>query len=95
MAIAERIGVREAKNSFSALAAQVNETGHEVTVCKNGRPWVTIAPASGDAAERRRNKVLLNRLTRLIEADASAESAWPEATSDRELLGREWMRRFG
>lgn len=38
------IGLAEAKNNFSRLTAQVNETGRPVTVMKNNHPWVVISP---------------------------------------------------
>lgn len=39
------IGLAEAKNNFSKITAEVNRTGKPVTVLKNNRPWVVIAPA--------------------------------------------------
>lgn len=42
------IGLAEAKNNFSRLTAQVNETGRPVTVMKNNRPWVVISPARNE-----------------------------------------------
>lgn len=36
--------VAEARANFSKIAATVAETGQPVTVFKNSRPWVAIAP---------------------------------------------------
>lgn len=45
------MGLVEAKNNFSRMTAEVNRTGHPVTVMKNNKPWVTIYPAArGDAS---------------------------------------------
>ena len=38
--------VAEARANFSRIAAAVSETGKPVTVFRNSRPWVTIAPLS-------------------------------------------------
>lgn len=46
---ATTIGLAEAKDSFSRIAAEVNRTGRPVTVLHNNRPWVTISPAAGIA----------------------------------------------
>jgi len=40
------IGLAEAKKNFSKLTSEVNRTGKPVTVLKNNKPWVVIAPAS-------------------------------------------------
>ena len=40
--------VAEARAHFSKIAATVCATGAPVTVIKNSRPWVTIAPADAD-----------------------------------------------
>lgn len=40
--------VAETRASFSKIAAAVRETGRPVTVFKNSRPWVSIAPLSDD-----------------------------------------------
>ena len=47
--IATTVGLAEAKNNFSRITAEVNRSGKPVTVLKNNRPWVTIAPAAGVA----------------------------------------------
>ena len=44
------MGLAEAKTNFSKVTSEVNRTGRPVTVLKNNKPWVVIAPASGDAA---------------------------------------------
>lgn len=41
------IGVADAKNNFSRVAAEVSKTGRSVTVLKNNKPLVVISPASG------------------------------------------------
>lgn len=89
------IGVREAKNRFSALAAQVNETGSPLTVMKNNKPWVVIYPADAEKQARRKKLQKLRALTRNIERFEDCEPVWDAAASDKELLGRERMRRFG
>ncbi len=38
------VGMAEAKTNFSRIAATVNSTGVPVTVFKNNKPWVEIAP---------------------------------------------------
>lgn len=48
------VGVREAKNRFSELAAEVNATGQSLVVLRNNKPWVTIVPADVGAARQRR-----------------------------------------
>lgn len=91
----ESVGVREAKNRFSELTAQVNQTGAELVVLKNNRPWVIIRPADSAAADRRSRLEKLRALTSRIEADAANEPEWDFARSDRDLLDDERMRRFG
>lgn len=39
------LGILEAKTGFSALVADVERTGEEVTVTRHGRPAVRIVPA--------------------------------------------------
>lgn len=89
------VGVREAKNRFSELAAEVNARGVPLAVLKNGKPWVTIEPADAGAAVRRERLARLRALTASIEEGAAAEPAWDPSVSDKELLGDERMRRFG
>lgn len=36
--------VAEARANFSKIAARVNDTGETVTVFRNSKPWVVIAP---------------------------------------------------
>ena len=91
----EAVGVREAKNRFSELTAQVNATGSELVVLKNNKPWVIIRPADSAAADRRSRLEKLRALTGRIEADAANEPDWDSAASDRDLLDDERMRRFG
>ena len=91
----DSVGVREAKNRFSELTAQVNQTGAELVVLKNNRPWVIIQPADAAAADRRSRLEKLRALTGRIEADAANEPDWDSAASDQELLDDERMRRFG
>lgn len=89
------VGVREAKNRFSALAAQVNASGSPLTVLKNNTPWVIIAPADPESLERRKRLERFRALTALVEQDLAEEPVWDPAVPDRELLGRERVRRFG
>lgn len=39
--------VAETRANFSKIATMVAETGQPVTVFKNSKPWVAIAPLSG------------------------------------------------
>lgn len=89
------VGVREAKNRFSELAAEVNERGVPLVVHKNGRPWVTIQPADDAAARRRERLAKLRALTESIERDAGDEPDWDSSLSDKDFLGEERVRRFG
>lgn len=89
------VGVREAKNRFSALAAQVNASGSPLTVLKNNVPWVVIAPADPESLERKRRLARFHALTAAVEKDLAEEPAWDPALSDRELLNQERVRRFG
>lgn len=89
------VGVREAKNRFSALAAQVNASGSPLTVMKNNTPWVVIAPADPESLERRARLERFRALTASIEQDLAEEPTWDPSVSDRELLNRERVRRFG
>lgn len=41
----------EARTNFSRIASAVSETGRQVTVFRNSKPWVVIAPADTDSAE--------------------------------------------
>ena len=91
----EAVGVRFAKNNFSQLASLVNEAGESLTVLKNGKPWVLIAPADPVAVERARKRELFAKLTAKIESKAAEEPAWDASLSDRDILGAERMRRFG
>ena len=83
------VGVREAKNRFSELTAQVNELGSTLVVLKNNRPWVTIHPADPESASRRERLERFHSLTASIEQDVLHEPAWPADKSDRELLDEE------
>ena len=87
------IGLREAKNGFSALTARVNRFGETVTVLKNGKPWVTIAPADADALARRERLEKFKALT--VRIESGEDPAWDEGVSDKELLDAERVRRFG
>ena len=88
------VGVREAKNRFSELAAEVNATGKTLIVMRNNKPWVTIAPADAASAERRRRAEALKALTQSIES-AIDEPSWDASISDKELLAEEREKRFG
>lgn len=91
----EAVGVREAKNRFSELTALVNQTGAELVVLKNSRPWVVIQPADAAAEDRRTRLDRLRALTRRIEKDVANEPEWESTVSDRDLLDDERVRRFG
>lgn len=45
------IGLAEAKANFSRVTAEVNRTGTPVTVLRNNKPWVVIAPVERGAAD--------------------------------------------
>lgn len=54
----------EARTSFSRIATTVSETGNRVTVFKNSKPWVVIAPvddADADYVELIRSGVVEGR----------------------------------
>lgn len=89
------VGVRDAKNRFSELAAEVNATGVPLTVLRNNSPWVTIYPADAEAAQRRARAAQLRALTRSIEHGTVEEPAWDSVVSGRDMLNAERMRRFG
>lgn len=38
------VGFAEAKNAFSALTTQANDTGLPFIILKNNRPWVEVTP---------------------------------------------------
>ena len=40
--------VAETRNNFSKIADSVAKSGHSVTVFKNSKPWVKIAPLDAD-----------------------------------------------
>lgn len=89
------VGVREAKNRFSSLAAEVNASGCSLTVMKSNVPWVTIVPADPESIERHRRLDKFRALTASIELDDGLEPVWDASVSDRELLNEERVRRFG
>jgi len=43
--------VAEARNNFSRIAEQVNQSGREVIVFRHSKPWVKITPVGADASE--------------------------------------------
>lgn len=45
------MGLAEAKANFSKVTAEVNRTGRPVTILKNNRPWVVIAPVNPSAVD--------------------------------------------
>lgn len=47
------IGLAEAKTNFSRVTSEVNRTGRAVTVLKNNKPWVVIAPATPGVGDMR------------------------------------------
>ena len=49
--MAVTIGLAEAKANFSRVTAEVNRTGTPVTVLRNNKPWVVIAPVERDAVD--------------------------------------------
>lgn len=44
--------VAETRANFSKIASTVNETGKPVTVFKNSKPWVVIAPIQSGFNDR-------------------------------------------
>ena len=93
--VLQPVGIREAKNRFSELAAEVNACGSPLTVLKSGKPWVTICPADASALQRRERLARLRALTASIEQNSAHEPAWDERRSDKDYLGDERMERFG
>ncbi|WP_242369653.1 type II toxin-antitoxin system Phd/YefM family antitoxin [Adlercreutzia muris] len=54
----------EARTNFSRIASAVSETGERVTVFKNSKPWVVIAPVGevdADYVELVRSGILEGR----------------------------------
>ena len=49
--MAVTIGLAEAKANFSRVTAEVNRTGKPVTVLRNNKPWVVIAPVERGAVD--------------------------------------------
>lgn len=49
--MAVTIGLAEAKANFSRVTAEVNRTGTPVTVLRNNKPWVVIAPVERGAVD--------------------------------------------
>lgn len=94
-AVLTPVGVREAKNRFSSLAAEVNASGCSLTVMKNNAPWVTIVPADPESIERHRRLDKFRALTASIESGSASEPMWGASLSDREILNEERVRRFG
>lgn len=92
--VVSSVGVREAKNRFSALAAEVNATGRTLTVMRNNKPWVLISPVDAEECKRRTRLERFRLLTSRIDDQAKSDPVWPNL-SDEELLGEERMRRFG
>lgn len=45
------MGLAEAKANFSRVTSEVNRTGKPVTILKNNKPWVVIAPVQHDAVD--------------------------------------------
>ncbi|MBE6466819.1 type II toxin-antitoxin system Phd/YefM family antitoxin [Denitrobacterium detoxificans] len=43
--------VAEARNNFSRIAEQVNQTGREVVVFRHSKPWVKISPVGAVDSE--------------------------------------------
>ena len=89
------VGVRDAKNRFSELAAKVNANGQPLFVLKNGRPWVSIHPEDPDSLNRRNRIERFRVLSQAIERDADSEPDWALSPSDDELLARERVHRYG
>lgn len=68
--------VAETRANFSRIAATVNETGRPVTVFRNSKPWVVIAPVGASGIPR---------------ADRSAGGVAPiDEETGHALLPAEW-----
>ncbi len=64
-ALAEKtVGFAEAKNSFSALTTQANDTGIPFTILKNNRPWVEVRPLAVRA--KAKDSVVIKPVARKI-----------------------------
>ena len=79
-------GVLEARTRFSALVSEVEQTGEEVTVTRNGRPVVKVVPAKAT----RHGQMSGEELQRLF-ADLRARnsSCNPNAMAEPERVLRE------
>lgn len=91
----EPVGLKEAKEQFSALTARVNALGAPVTIMKHNRPWVVIQPADAVSALRAKKLAAFRELTKQIEASIAEEPTWDSTLSDWELLAQEREARFG
>ena len=49
--MAVTMGLAEVQANFSRVTAEVNRTGTPVTVLRNNKPWVVIAPVERGAAD--------------------------------------------
>ena len=49
--MAVTMGLAEAKANFSRVTAEVNRTGTPITVLRNNKPWVVIAPVERGATD--------------------------------------------
>lgn len=59
------IGVLQARTDFSAIVAEVERTGEEVTVTRHGRPAVRIVPAVSPADDVQRRRAIIEDIKRL------------------------------
>ena len=83
------VGVLEAKTSFTALIAEVERTGEEVTVTRHGRAAVRIVPARPKAAlDRDARKALIEESIRTRD-EIAARHPDAEDFDLREALDRD------
>jgi len=82
------IALHEAKNTLSALVAEVEATGVEIMITRHGRPAARIAPAKAAPGPEERAEIL-RRVIASRDAQAHTHPASAEPTSWEELKG--WM----
>lgn len=84
------LGILEAKTGFSALVADVERTGEEVTVTRHGRPAVRIVPAgSARRLTREQRRALIEETLAARDRQPAGEPFDIREALDRDR-GEEW-----
>lgn len=60
-----QIGVLQARTDFSAIIAEVERSGEEVTVTRHGRPAVRIVPVSPPSDDLVRRRAIIEDIKRM------------------------------